>query len=728
TVLPDFLGARTLIPGKDLTMLCLDQEGNFYKTDENGQEQLIFRNDGSQIGRGCFAYEYEDDILSLWDTEAEKGYQISTEGHGGSIISGAPRKLYSGYWNRISEDGRKILETGVDENLVVIDRVKWSREHQTERWLELSGQMIASVFIYLLLIYLLSRKKAGMPVWGYLVLIIVPFIIIGQGLLFRVIDKHMELTYDRNQAVQLAQVSRNYKMRLDMDKFEEYASYPALTAEQNAELLIPVDDFLIRYRTGEEGEEEEGSEKWISQSIPEVFRYKDGIFTGAGTYSYQLNLSIEYQCDAEMLKAMTTAVEEHRDIYLSFDKSEGEWGRKALTGSGSSKCVAVFSPIEGADGNVIGILETMADSAMSMRQNIISKQRIKNFIRWITLVLLLTVLVITYWNMKPLRMLSRAVFALTEGRLTSRIKEKGNSEVTALSTVFNRIAGTAQTQVQQMEAYQKRYEAFLPERLFQLLNKRGIQSVAPGDVRKVSGALLALDICEVERKEDFDTIDHVNASLAVQVPVIQAGGGIIFRFLNAGTESIFVGEERKNILSTAVSVIQQGRRIFENGRFCAGITESILNLGIIGSDKRSRIAVLAQQKEFAWFLQQLAKECGSTVLLTAKAAESIVDFRVGYHYRMLGYVYMREKEELELIYEILDGDRDEERRKKMLTKELFESGVGAFMTNQMSEARRCFIKVVDQDKEDRAAIKYIHLCENYLEKRQGQEVLCLEIY
>ncbi|MEG0688734.1 MAG: hypothetical protein RR466_08600, partial [Hungatella sp.] len=35
TVLPDFLGAHTLIPGKDLTMLCLDQEGNFYKTDEN---------------------------------------------------------------------------------------------------------------------------------------------------------------------------------------------------------------------------------------------------------------------------------------------------------------------------------------------------------------------------------------------------------------------------------------------------------------------------------------------------------------------------------------------------------------------------------------------------------------------------------------------------------------------------------------------------------------------
>lgn len=50
------------------------------------------------------------------------------------------------------------------------------------------------------------------------------------------------------------------------------------------------------------------------------------------------------------------------------------------------------------------------------------------------------------------------------------------------------------------------------------------------------------------------------------------------------------------------------------------------------------------------------------------------------------------------------------------------------MAQDIAMARRYFIKVIEYHKEDKAARKYIRLCEEYLEKGQAQEELCLKAY
>lgn len=722
--LSDFEAAGAVLMGEDLSVLRIDQAGNLYKAGDNGQDQMIFCNDGSQIGRGCFTYGYENGLLKLWDTELEKGYQIFTDGRSGQIILDTSGKDSLGYRSFILENGRKVLASGADDALTIIDRIEMNTEAQRVQWLRLSGVGMFCGYLYLALFCLLRRKKGGMPVWGYMVLTIIPFAAMGNSMLFKVVDKHMELFYEKTQAVQLAQMGRDFKALLDLDKFEMYASYEALNTEQNVALRLPTSEMPVIYET--EGEERQY--QWSTYARPELFYYKNGVFTAAGTMHYQLNLPMEYQCDSKMLKAMTMAAEQRQEVYVSFADNNGEWGRHLFGRTLTSECGAVFSPVEGTDNQVIGVLGTIVNNGADIQKNSANKQTIKDLIRFITLGLLTTVLLILYLKMKPLRKLNNAVLSLTENRLNAPLKIKGNSEIASLSLSFNRIVETTRQQVQQMEAYEKRYKAFLPESLFPLLKKRGIQSIAVGDIRQIWGTVLAMDICDTEGEKKHDIISYVNKCLAVQVPQLKAGGGIILRFANTGTETIFVGEERKQVLSTVVSTIQSGSQLLEEGRLCAGIVEGTMDLGIMGSGKRNRIAVMASQKKFSWFLQQLAKECGATVLITAKAAESIADFRTGYHYRTLGYIYLSAQQELELIYEIFDGDRDEARRKKMVTRDLFEAGVTAFMTNQVSQARRCFIKVVDHNKDDKAAIKYIHLCENYLEKRQEQELLCLEIY
>ena len=96
--------------------------------------------------------------------------------------------------------------------------------------------------------------------------------------------------------------------------------------------------------------------------------------------------------------------------------------------------------------------------------------------------------------------------------------------------------------------------------------------------------------------------------------------------------------------------------------------------------------------------------------------------------RILGYIYLNLTERLEKIYEILDGEPEERGLRKKNTKDNFEAGVAAFMSGSFLEARRYFVWIVNENREDGAAKRYVALCDHHLTEESAQMVCCLDTY
>ena len=69
---------------------------------------------------------------------------------------------------------------------------------------------------------------------------------------------------------------------------------------------------------------------------------------------------------------------------------------------------------------------------------------------------------------------------------------------------------------------------------------------------------------------------------------------------------------------------------------------------------------------------------------------------------------------LEIIYEIINGDTQKRQRLKLDTKKDFEEGVRLFMSKSYEYARKRFIQVLEKDKYDGAAREYVFLCDKSL--------------
>ena len=71
---------------------------------------------------------------------------------------------------------------------------------------------------------------------------------------------------------------------------------------------------------------------------------------------------------------------------------------------------------------------------------------------------------------------------------------------------------------------------------------------------------------------------------------------------------------------------------------------------------------------------------------------------------------------LEIIYEIINGDTQKRQRLKLDTKKDFEEGVRLFMSKSYEYARKRFIQVLEKDKYDGAAREYVILATNLVEQ------------
>lgn len=346
---------------------------------------------------------------------------------------------------------------------------------------------------------------------------------------------------------------------------------------------------------------------------------------------------------------------------------------------------------------------------------------------------LILLLIVQVSVIRPIRRLKKDVVKLADGKIGVQTKPSGKNEITDIAIVFNRMSKNIENHIRETEGLNQAYYKFVPSKIFEILHKNSVMDVKLGDGRNTRLSVLSLVT------EEFDELtktmgneqmfQFMNDILYNCVPIIMEQHGVVERFEDAGLTAFFT-ESNQEVLDSAILILQRIAQLNVEKHFgiqnsvhlrCA-ITYDSVKLGIVGHEDRMSVVTISEQHWITKFLCQIAAEYNSNLLVTAAYASSIPDFAQKYDCRFLGFVHVAGSSQMEKIYDVFNGDDEENIILKKQTKGVFEEGVNLYCARKYSEARLSFVEVLRQYRRDTAASRYLYLCNQHEGKGNKESI------
>jgi hypothetical protein len=126
-------------------------------------------------------------------------------------------------------------------------------------------------------------------------------------------------------------------------------------------------------------------------------------------------------------------------------------------------------------------------------------------------------------------------------------------------------------------------------------------------------------------------------------------------------------------------------------------------LGVIGDTEHYASTVISKHVNTASRIEGLTKQVKAGMLVSADLMNGIPESELDFDFRYLGMVNPALSRETIGIFEILDVLPDDKRKRRLKSREVFESAVRNFLTEKYQIAAGRFKKVMDFDKTDESA-------------------------
>ena len=268
------------------------------------------------------------------------------------------------------------------------------------------------------------------------------------------------------------------------------------------------------------------------------------------------------------------------------------------------------------------------------------------------------------------------------------------------------------------------YERFVPREFLNLLEKKSILEIRPGDQVKQKMTVMFADIrgwtSLLEKMTPQEAFSFINAYLKRVSPRIKECHGFIDQYYGDGVMALFSGPP-DDAVRAAVSMheaVEQYNKEREQEGFGpigigVGLHYADLMLGIIGSEDRMQGAVVADAVNLAARIEGLTRLYGSTVTLSDETLSQMKEPDI-YKYRFVDKVRVKGKDNPVTVYEVFDGDPQRIVELKEQTKPNFEEGLELYYGKRFSEASVQFSQVLSKNSEDKAARIYLERSANYM--------------
>lgn len=384
-----------------------------------------------------------------------------------------------------------------------------------------------------------------------------------------------------------------------------------------------------------------------------------------------------------------------------------------------------FIPIILGDGTKYGVLVVSADGNMMDYQIWYYQWNMKNASSTLLLILTVVLMVILYIFLRPLKTLKECAGKLAAGELGVTMEVHGHDEVADISAAFNQMSLELENYVEDIRSMSDGYYKFIPAKILELLGKESIQDVRLGDQMKGELTILSLHAIDYPKQSALLSAEQVytdiNRVLSMLVEPINTHHGVVEHFEDTGLSAFFTVSSQE-ALDAAIDI----QRLLEqqmpgNGRTIA-ISYGQVMIGVIGHEKRMEATAISAHSDLAKALRLKGDKYGAHILITHLVYRQIPDFEEHYHARYLGNIYLAADHTYERIYDVYDGDSEEEFYYKELTRPLFEQGVGLFVEKKFYEARLVFVEVLKQHRKDKAAKEYLYRCDRYYKLPPEDEV------
>jgi len=258
---------------------------------------------------------------------------------------------------------------------------------------------------------------------------------------------------------------------------------------------------------------------------------------------------------------------------------------------------------------------------------------------------------------------------------------------------------------------------FVPYDFIELLGRKSILDVMLGDQVQKEVTVMFSDIRSYTTlSEDMSPEQNfrfLNSYLGRVGPIINSHGGFIISFLGDGILALFLNSTsdairagvgiQKVIHEYNIQRVQKARKPIKLG---IGMHYGPLIMGIMGNEKRQEANLVSDTVNTASRMEGLTKYYGSPLIVTESVLNKTKE-PVDCHYRSLGKVQVKGKQNALEIFDVFAGDAPFVMEKKLASQSVFEEGLAKYNIRAFEEATAAFAKVLSKHPEDRAAQLYL---------------------
>ena len=412
-----------------------------------------------------------------------------------------------------------------------------------------------------------------------------------------------------------------------------------------------------------------------------------------------------------------------------------------LQGNKMQHLGSIYAPVTDSKGKIkafVGVDVRMDDVKTSVEDAIMEMIRMIVLVAVVFFILLFIVVEISV--IIPIRNLKEYAERISEGKFGEEMQVRGHDEISEISEVFNRMSKSINGHVEEVEIINEAYHKYVPSEMFDILQKDQVTDVKLGDQIMSNLSVMSFDIINfnaLTKKMNSDQMfSFINRILNPVTPLAGKNGGVIQLFEECGFV-VFQKDSCERLLETAIEMSQKLHKVLEKearfirstARYGMAIAYGDVMLGIVGAENRMAAITVSEPNNICAYLSSRADKYYSHILITATAVSMIEDFEKKYNARCIGYLYVTALGQTEKIYDVFDGDSDEDRRLKEQTKTLFEAGVNFYYTRDFDRARTCFIDILKVFRQDSAAREYLYRCNQFYNNEQVENKdIYIEVY
>ncbi|MCL2442797.1 MAG: HAMP domain-containing protein [Treponema sp.] len=503
--------------------------------------------------------------------------------------------------------------------------------------------------------------------------------------------------------------------RLNESLFNEMIALAVLSAK-----LVDGDD-LDKIKTAKDFHSDEY--KQLSKFVKDVVGYN------ADPWNRSYYAAVFKGDNFEYIVAISS---EEMNLFRPDEMLDGEEYDIFMTGQPVAMILELFNgewafaeaPIYNSAGEIAGMLEVGLDMTGYEIGYAKLKGQVALIVSAICILILLVLCVLISLIVKQLSTAGRVLHTIASGDRTARVTYVARDELGKVSHGLNSMAEELQGQFDRITRLNESTIRFVPVQFMEHLGVSDITKMKLGDNVQRDLSVLFFDIRYFSINSEMMTAREnfvfINKILSIAGPIIRKHNGFVDKYIGDAAMALFVDgidAVRAGIELFQTLVVDESTRVktgVDGINIGVGIHSGSVMMGIVGENERLSSTVISANVNLASRVEGLSKQTGSGMLITRDTMNLLAGNETEFAYRFIGMVQAAGVNEVIGLFDMLDALPPKQKRYRIATKTVFESGVRKFHMKDYATAVQRFEKVVSKDPKDVCAAHYLAEAKKHL--------------